>query len=575
MSVGSAGARPWTGRATLPGALRARISNPPALTAALIYLGAALALFGAPLLHGGNQCICLGTDEGIPTWSFEWWPYAIAHGLNPFFTHLIYAPQGFNVAHGTTIPGLALLLTPVTLAAGPLTSYNLAMVLSPVLSAGFAFLLCRRLAGRFWPALLGGWLFGFSTYMLGQLVGHLNLTVVFLVPAIVHLVLRGLAGELTRRRFVALLALALVLQFSFTTEIFLSLTVFGFAALVAAYLWGNPELRLRLRALAVPVGVSYLLTAVIVSPYLYYALKPGGVPVLPGRDDYFSSDLLSFMIPSPITEIGGIHFLPVSRTFRAGFVEGGIYLGLPLLAMLALAVRRGWRRMEVRILASTGLVVAVASLGGHLQLLGETGLPLPWWPVTHLPLLGLMLPVRFVLYVVLAAALLAAWWLTVSPHRTGAWLLALLSVACLWPATGRGFWKDSPEIPPLFTSAAFRGAIGPQDTALLLPVGGGGLSMLWQAEAHLRFRMASGYLVPPEAPDPYKTEPIYPTLTTGAVVPDVQRAAASFLTTHHITVAVVDTKVPGTAPWIGILERLGWQPRTLGGAILLRRPRTA
>jgi hypothetical protein len=36
-------------------------------------------------------------------------------------------------------------------------------------------------------------------------------------------------------------------------------------------------------------------------------------------------------------------------------------------------------------------------------------------------------------------------------------------------------------------------------------VGIGGYSMLWQAESGLRFKMATGYLVLPEAPDPYKS----------------------------------------------------------------------
>ena len=37
----------------------------------------------------------------------------------------------------------------------------------PAVSAWAAFLLCRHLAGRFWPSLIGGYLFGFSSYELG------------------------------------------------------------------------------------------------------------------------------------------------------------------------------------------------------------------------------------------------------------------------------------------------------------------------------------------------------------------------------------------------------------------------
>ena len=45
------------------------------------------------------------------------------------------------------------------------------------------FLLCRRLTGGFWPSLVGGYLFGFSSYMLGRTEGgHPNLTAVAGIP---------------------------------------------------------------------------------------------------------------------------------------------------------------------------------------------------------------------------------------------------------------------------------------------------------------------------------------------------------------------------------------------------------
>ena len=73
----------------------------------------------------------------------------------------------------------------------------------------------------------------------------------------------------------------------------------------------------------------------------------------------------------------------------------------------------------------------------------------------------------------------------------------------------------------------------------------------------------------PEAPDPYKRDPAYPTLTAGYRVPDVE-GAEFFLYTHHVTVAVVDPSLPQATPWIPILERLGWKARTVGGAVVLR-----
>lgn len=546
------------------------MTSAPAIWAALIYAAAALALFGGPLLQGGNHCVCFGADESIPLWGFEWFPYAIAHGLNPFYTHLIYVPKGFDVALATTMPGAALLLAPVTFTAGPLTAYNLAVTFSPALAAFFAFLLCRRISGRFWPAVFGGWVFGFSAYMLGQMVAHLHLSFVFLVPAILHLALRRQAGELSRRAFVILFALALVLQISFATEVFATLTLFGAVAFALAYGFEGPRARAELRSLAGLIVLAYALALVIVAPYLYYALQPGGLPVLPARDNNFSSALLSFVVPDRLMAVGGTHFLSTSRWFAAGLIEGGAYLGLPLLAMAALAVRRGWARPGTRVALFAGLIAAVCSLGGYLQLKRPTTIPMPWWPATHMPVLGLMIPSRFVLFTALAVAVLASSWLAASRHRLPAWGLAALSVAVLWPAVGGGYWRDTKPLPALFTQARYRHALGHHDIALVVPAGPRGYSMLWQAEAGLRFRMASGYLPPPESPNPYKQDPIYPMLSLGHPVPAVEQAARRFLTGHHVTVAVVDPHLPAARPWLGILERLGWHAARVGGAFVLR-----
>lgn len=558
----------------VPRGISRTLARPPAIAALVVYLVAALALFGRPLFAGGTrQCICLGGDDQIFVWAFAWWPHALLHGLNPFSTKIIYAPQGFDIALGALVPAAALLMAPVTAIAGPLFAYNVAMLLSPVLGAFFAFLLCRRITRRFWPSLLGGWVFGFSSYMLGQLAGHMQLTLVFLIPAIVHLVLRALSGEISRRWFVVLLVLALTLQFGFSAEVFVSFTLFAAVALAIAYTIGDRELRDALRHLLGPIGLAYAATAVIVSPYLYYAFQPGGLPILLWRTDLFSNDVLAFVTPLPDILLGGNHFLSTSKSFTAGWIEGGAYFGLPLIAMVILGARRRWGRVDGKVMIGTLLVVVICSMGGHLGLGGPTEIPLPWALGHRLPILGLALPSRFIVYAFLIAGVLAAIWLAGTDKGVFPWLLAALSVAFLWPATGEGFWRGTPDLPRLFTDSAYKHVITSQDTALLLPVGGSGNSMLWQAESGLRFKIASGYVVPPEAPDPYKQDPIYPTLTTGARVPHEQRAASQFLRTHGVTVAVVDPTSPAAAPWVGILKGLGWHEQVVGGAIVLRPAR--
>ena len=73
-------------------------------------------------------------------------------------------------------------------------------MLVPALAAFTAYLLCRHLTRSLWASLVGGYLFGFSSYMLGQEQGHLHMTAVFLLPLIALAVVRYVAGRARRPR---------------------------------------------------------------------------------------------------------------------------------------------------------------------------------------------------------------------------------------------------------------------------------------------------------------------------------------------------------------------------------------
>ncbi len=109
-------------------------------------------------------------------------------------------------------------MTPVTALFGPIFSYNVVSIASPALAAFTAYLLCRR-GRRELPAVVGGYLFGFSSYEFGQLLGHLNLTLIFLIPVMVHLALRRIDREISRRYYVLAMALVLILQAGLSTEL--------------------------------------------------------------------------------------------------------------------------------------------------------------------------------------------------------------------------------------------------------------------------------------------------------------------------------------------------------------------
>ncbi len=88
--------------------------------------------------------------------------------------------------------------------------------------------------------------------------------------------LRRLAGELKARSFVALLALLMIAQFLLSVEIFASAALFGAIAItLAARTASSPDEYGRIVSAAWSIGAAYAISAVILSPYLYYMLVFG------------------------------------------------------------------------------------------------------------------------------------------------------------------------------------------------------------------------------------------------------------------------------------------------------------
>jgi hypothetical protein len=550
-----------------------RLTQPPTIIAPALYVVASFLMFGTQLLGHHDWIVGFGADPQIFVWAVGWWPHAIAHDLDPVNTQFLYYPDGFDLAHAATVPAAAILLWPLTAVIGPLSAYNVAMTLSSALAASFAFLLCRRLTASFWPSAVGGWLFGFSPYVLGEMGGHLHLTWVFMVPAIVHLALRGHDGELSRGRLVVLLILALTLQFYISAEVFVSLTLFGAVAIVVAYAVGDQAERSRLREMSVALGWGYLGTVLLAAPYLYQAFQPGQVPVLLSRSEIVSADLLAYVVPEPFTQLGGSAFGGTTAAFTAGTVEGSAYLAPPVILIAALGVWRCRRTLGVKVGLITLAVVVVCSFGGHLHVDGHSTVPMPWAAFSRLPVLGLLLPARFIDYAFLIVAIFVALWLARARNRLVAATLAALAVAFTWPALDSWAWVTPTGLPPLFATGAYRRYISPRDVAIVLPIGNAGPAMLWQAEAGYEFPIAGGYVLPPEAPNPYKSNPLYDQLSS-TPAPQAGPAVAYFLAHHGVTVALLPLGGADTPAWQALLQRIGWRAEVHGGVVLMRPART-
>ena len=318
--------------------------------------------------------------------------------LNPFVTTALWTPTGSDLVWTTSVPGLALLLAPITLAAGPAAAYNVAAILLPALAATTAFLLCRHLTRSFWPSLAGGYLFGFSSYMLGHELAHLQLTSVFLVPLVALVLLRYLEGALDGGGLVLRLAPLLALQFAFGTEVFFTLALCLAAGLALGAL-AVASARRRIASSLAPLAGAYGVCAVLVSPLIYYAASDYQGVITPTTHN--PVDLVTFAFPTGMAAIGGSlaeHFDPSLPT------DLGRERAVPRTA------HSRDRRASSRSRAGDGraaaswsprsLLAAIATLGSELRIRGQALVPLPWRLVSSAPLFDNVIAARFALYVI-------------------------------------------------------------------------------------------------------------------------------------------------------------------------------
>jgi hypothetical protein len=534
-----------------------------------IYLAVALLLIGRyALADPAHVCVCLGPNGDPPffMWALKWWPYAIGHGLNPFFTHAVWYPGGANIATVTGIPGAALALWPVTALLGPLVAYDVAAVLGPVLSALAAYGLCRQLTGRWWASLVGGFVYGFSSYELGQLLGHLHITLVFLVPLIPLLVLRRLAGLVSRRGFVVLLAAVLAGQVLLSTEIAFDAVLLGAFGLLAAYALAPAAERPRLVTTTLEILAAGLVAVLVVSPYLYWALvegDPGSYGQVAGTHfaDRYRLNPLNLVVPTPLTWVLG-RSLSGLRHFDGGnLVEAGGYLGLPLVALFGAAAAATWRQAATRFLLVMAAVAGVLALGPRLSYGSHTVVPLPWRLVEDAPVFKAVLPTRFSLFIALIVGVGVALELARARRRPWlAWGVALAGVVAVLPDPTAPFWHSRPPGVPVVVAAARR-YLPAAGSVLMVPVGQFGSSMYWQAASDFPFPLANGrvaLVLPPE----YATEPAALDMANG-IGPPRRARLVEFLTRHRVGAVVVSPALAGR--WDPALRRLGLRPRDVAG----------
>ncbi len=542
------------------------------LLALAIYFAIAVLLLDRGLVGHPGYYIGRDTDPPQTMWFFNWWRFSLAHGLNPFVSDWVWAPLGSNLAWTAIVPLLAWISIPLQLTVGEPATYNLIVILTLPLAAFSAFLLCRRVTGAFWPSILGGYIFGFSPYMLGQALEHLVLIAVFPVPLIALATLKRLDGDISGRRFAILLAALLVVQFLCFPEIFATAIVVGGFALLLAIALFDGDLRARLLGLITPAAAAIAMAIVVLSPYLYFLLFRGFPRDSIWKPGNYSADLLAFLVPTETVMLGTARVATaISRTF-VRMPENGAYLGIALIIFLEIFRRRYWSAPAGKFLTILFLVLAIASMGPTLHVAGRPGIWLPWALVGWLPLLSIALPVRFMMYEFLVVAVMVSMWFSASSARPLTKRIAaaviLVSIA---PNLHASFWISRLDVPAFFTDRAYATELQPREIILPLPWGQKGNSMYWQLQSGMYFRMAGGY-TGEFAPFEFARMPVANYFYGGIDLPEAGDQLKAYIARFGVQAVIADPKEENFDSFKQTLDALGVASQNKEGVWIYKIP---
>ncbi len=357
--------------------------------------------------HPTSITTCGCGDSSLFTWFLSWPAYAISHGLNPLYSTAMFHPTGVNLLANTGEVGIGVVLAPVTWIFGPVATLNVALTLSPTLSALAMFILLRRWVTWEPAAFVGGLLYGFSPFVLVSLTDAHLMIGLGVIPPLVVACLDEIVGRQERRPVTTgmILGLLVAVQFFIGTELLTITVIAGGIGLVLIGLFGarkSADRAARVRHAGGAFLAAGVTTVILLVYPVWFALAgpahfSGSVwpaSILGRGGTTFKNYLLppasSEALVKYLHQIGGYQGLALSNQ----------YFGIGLSTVVIGGLIVWWRDRRLRLFGVIGLISVVLSLGL------ENSVWVPWRVLVRLPLIQNIIPVRFVAVSYFAAAVM-------------------------------------------------------------------------------------------------------------------------------------------------------------------------
>ncbi|MFI5838286.1 hypothetical protein ACIA8K_01020 [Catenuloplanes sp. NPDC051500] len=332
---------------------------------------------------------------------------AVFHGENLLFTDRLNFPDGINMMANTSILALGVPISPITHWFGPGVALVLLITIGLGGTAGaWYWVLSRHFVDARSAAFVGGLWGGFAPTMISHANGHINFTVLILVPFLFWRVT-------TLRENGRSLRNGVILGLVVTVQAFINEEILLFVALACAIFliaWAPAAWR-DFRAALVPglkgLGVAVLTAgALLAYPLMVQFSGRQYYHGLPFTPDVYVTDLASYIFYARQSIAGSE---AVAQTLSVSPTEDNSFFGLPMVVVLVVCTILTWRNKATRAVVITGLVFVLIATGPTLRAGGvDTGVPMPLFFVSHLPVINLITTTRFTMAVVWACAFLLA-----------------------------------------------------------------------------------------------------------------------------------------------------------------------
>ncbi len=331
----------------------------------ILYFVVVTVVFTYPLVFHLMDSTIGGYGDNIYfVWLIKWYQGVIFEGKGQmFFNPWMNYPDGWNLSTTDTTVASALPGVPISLLLGPVAGYNVAMLITFILSGLFMYLWARDLTKSEGAALVAGTMFAFLPYRMAHfIIGHLNLSGTQWFPLFFFGLYRLLRSERKLDlKYILLTALSLG-AIGFTSMYYLYMTLLISGIFIASFLVFTRFRPLRSKQF----WLNAVITIVLAIPLAYMSIKPFIDLSRTGEIASRSIEYVSMYSASPTDFL-----LPASDHFifgailakfldRSLWIEGSLYIGLAGMVLSIIALVTAKRSEHKSFILAAGVVILAA-----------------------------------------------------------------------------------------------------------------------------------------------------------------------------------------------------------------------